>query len=281
MIERITAAALAALFCLAPSSGPAADPAAEASGSRAAAGEEAGFSKRMVRLARRDHNVLRSGPGDGFSIVAVHGKGNSFEVVALRDGWYNVRLTDTRTGWIHGSLCEEFDDLSGLELRPNPRLYSRIGSFVLTGYAGGYAFDRKSNSLTLGGRLGYYLFDFLEIEGALGWTHVDRPQEIVESLFHLRLESEEFHMIHYSMNALVELLPGRRVVPFVTGGVGSGVMKGRTEPTVNLGAGTLLFINKTAGMRWEIRGFRMRSGPGGARRTDRNVEFTLGTSLHF
>ena len=59
---------------------------------------------------------------------------------------------DTETGWVHASLCKELDDLSGLEFRPNLRLYSRTGSYVLSGYSGAYAFDRKSNSVVLGGR---------------------------------------------------------------------------------------------------------------------------------
>jgi len=62
------------------------------------------------------------------------------------------------------------DDFSDLEFKPNPKLYSRTGSFVLTGYGGAYAFDRKSNSLVLGGRLGYYVFDFLQADGGVSWT---------------------------------------------------------------------------------------------------------------
>ena len=38
----------------------------------------------------------------------------------------------TDTGWIHASLCEEFGDMSDLEFRPNPRLFSRVGSFSFT-----------------------------------------------------------------------------------------------------------------------------------------------------
>jgi len=86
-------------------------------------------------------------------------EGSTFPIIAKSAEWYNVRVSETETGWIHSSLCEEFDDVSGLEFRPNPKIYSRTGTFVFTGYSGAYAFDRKSNSLVLGARLGYYVFD--------------------------------------------------------------------------------------------------------------------------
>ena len=122
------------------------------------------------------------------------------------------------------------EDLGDLEFRPNPRLYTRTGSYVLSGYAGGYAFDRKSNSLVLGGRLGYYVFDRITAEAGIAWTHINRPAEIVESLFGLTLEAEKFHMLFYSLNLTWEILPGRQMVPFVTAGAGSAIMQGETEP---------------------------------------------------
>ena len=76
---------------------------------------------RMVRLAHRDHDVVRSGPGDRFAIAGVFPKGKTFEVIARNGDWYGVRLSDSETGWVHASLCKEFDDFSGLEYRPNPR----------------------------------------------------------------------------------------------------------------------------------------------------------------
>ena len=101
--------------------------------------------------------------------------------------------------------------MSDLEFRPNPRMFSRIGTFTVTGYTGGYSFDRKSNSLMLGGRLGYYVFDAVEVEGGVSWTRVNRPAEIVESLFDLRLEAEKFHMLFYELNVNAKLLPGRQL----------------------------------------------------------------------
>lgn len=234
---------------------------------------------RRVRLDQEDHNVIRMGPGDEFAVVIVVPEGAHFEVVAKSGNWYNVRLTETQTGWVHSSLCTEYDDLSDLEFRPNPRLFSRIGSFTLTGFGGGYSFDRKSNSLALGGRLGYYIFDFVTVEGGLSWTHVRRPAEIVESLFDLTLEAEDFHMLYYDMNANLEVLPGRQMVPYVTGGLGSSILRGETETSWNWGAGVSMYVKKKVGVRWEFRNYRFQSGAENARRDNNNYTFTMGTTF--
>ncbi|HTK31963.1 MAG TPA: outer membrane beta-barrel domain-containing protein [Candidatus Saccharimonadaceae bacterium] len=236
---------------------------------------------RRVRFNQKSQNVVRSGPGSSFSIVGVYARGATFPVIAKSGDWYNVRLSDSETGWVHSSLCQELDDTSGLEFKPNPKLFSRTGTFILTGYAGAYAFDRKSNSLALGGRLGYYMFDRLQAEGGVAWTRVNRPAEIVESLFDLSLEAEKFDMLFYHMNLTYELLPGRQMVPFFTGGVGSTLMLGRSEFSYNFGAGTTLFLSKRTAMRWEFRDYRFKSGPDDARVQNDNVEFTLGSSLLF
>lgn len=234
-----------------------------------------------VRLDVSSRNVVRSGPGDSFSIVGIFEKGAEFAVVAKSGPWYNIRISDTKTGWIHSSLCKTYEDMSDLEFQPNPRLYSRVGSYVLTAYAGAYSFDRKSNSLALGGRLGYYVFDMLQAEASVSWTRVQRPAEIVENLFGLTLEAEDFHMLYYNLNLTLEVLPGRQMVPYVTGGVGSAIMQGETETSLNYGAGTLLYITKKTSIRWEVRGYRFGSGPDDARVTNDNIEFSMGTSLLF
>jgi outer membrane beta-barrel protein len=171
--------------------------------------------------------------------------------------------------------------MSKLEFRPNPRLFSRVGSFSLTGYGGAYSFDRKSNSLLIGGRTGYYLFDYVEVEGAVGWAHIVRPAEIVESLFQLELAEEDFHMLFYSMNLNFKLLPGRQMVPYVTLGVGSTIMQGETESAFNYGAGTYLYLTKRLALRWEFRAHKFDAGLGDARRENNNVEFSMGTALLF
>lgn len=233
----------------------------------------------MVRLKGADQSVLRLGPGDEFAMAGVYPSGTVFRVIAKSGPWYHVAHGADEVGWVHESLCETYQDLSGLEFRSNPRLYSRAGSFLLTGRAGGYAFDRKSNSLAVGGSIGYYLLDFLEVEGGVGWTHVRRPAEIVESLFGLSLESEDFQLLYYQIGGRLEVMPGRRMVPYVAAGAGSTLLQGRSESTTSFGAGTLLFIGKRSAMRWEARDLRFHSGTARARRQNNNIEFSFGTSI--
>jgi len=237
------------------------------------------LDEKSVRLDKQDQNVVRSGPGDRFSIVGVFPKGKTFPVIAKSGDWYNIRLSETETGWIHSSLCKEFDDLSNLEFRPNPKLYSRVGTFVLTATLGGYSFDRKSNSLALGGRVGYYLLSFIEVEGGVTWTKVSRPLETVEALFGLRLEEEEFNTLFYDLDLTVEILPGRQMVPYLCGGVGSTIMQGNSEPTVNIGIGTMLYFGRKTAMRWEVRNYRFTSGDEDSRNSNSNYQFIIGTSF--
>jgi len=239
------------------------------------------LTEKKVRLIGEGDNVVRSGPGNTFALVAVYSKGVEFLVIAKKDDWYNIRLSDVHTGWVHASLCKEFDDMSDLEFRPNPRLFSRVGSFSATAYTGGYAFDRKSNSFVLGGRIGYYVLEFMEVEGTVGWTHVVRPAEIVESLFDLVLEEEDFHMLYYAMNVTYKILPGRQMVPFITGGAGSSIMQGETETSFNFGAGLDFFVRKSTAVRFEFRDYQFDSGSASSRRENTNFEFTVGTTLLF
>lgn len=236
-------------------------------------------TKTLVKLDRADENVIRLGPGEEFAVLEVAPRDAKYPVLTKRDAWYNVRLSDTRTGWIHESLCHEEHDMSGLEFRPNPRMFSRIGSFTLSGWGGGYSFDRKSNSIALGGRLGYYVLDWLEFEGGVAWSHVNRPAEIVESLFSLTLEPEQFHMLFYEMNANAEVLPGRQLVPYVTGGMGSTIMRGDTESTWNVGGGIRFYLSRSTAMRWEFRNYRFESGEDDSRRKNNNFVFAIGTTV--
>jgi outer membrane beta-barrel protein len=239
------------------------------------------IAQRKVRVIGEGRSVVRSGPGDRFALAGAYDKGAVFPVIAKSGEWYDIRISDTETAWIHSALVEEFEDLSDLEFRPNPKLYTRTGSYVLSGYAGGYAFDRKSNSLVVGARLGYYVFDRIQAEAGLAWTHINRPAEIVESLFGLTLEAEKFHMLFYSLNLTWEVLPGRQMVPFVTVGVGSAIMQGETEPAFNFGAGTTLFLSRRLATRWEVRDYRFSTGNGASRVGNDNIEFTLGTAYLF
>ena len=239
------------------------------------------LSERSVRLNGGSANVLRSGPGDAFAIVGVQPDGAEFRVIAKKDDWYNVQISATSTGWIHASLCEEFDDMSDLEFRPNPRLFSRIGSFCATIYAGGYAFDRKSNSVVVGGRLGYYVLEYVDLQGSLGWTHVSRPAEIVESLFGLALEEEEFDMLSYALNVNLRLLPGRQMVPYLTLGTGSSIMEGLSESALNYGAGINFFVKRQTAVSFDFRTYAMETGSADARTESTNFEFTVGLSHLF
>jgi|SRR6267378_4271187 len=236
---------------------------------------------KKVELIGKTDNVVRSGPGNGYSIVGVYPRGRSFTVIAKSGEWYNIRLSESETAWIHSSLCRELDDLSGLEFRPNPKLYTRTGSYVLGAYAGAYAFDRKSNSLVLGGRMSYYVFDRFQAEAGVSWTHVQRAREIVESLFGLSLEAEDFQMLFYQMDVNWEILPGRQMVPYLSGGAGATLMLGRAETAINFGAGVRLFLSKRTAMRWEVKDYRFNSGSDSARLTNNNIEFTLGTEHLF
>ncbi len=235
------------------------------------------IGQRRVRLVGASRNVVRSGPGDTYAVVGVYRSGTEFPVFAKSGDWIGVRLSDTETGWVHRSLCKEMADMEDLEFKPNPRLYSRTGAFLLEGYTGGYAFDQKSNSLVAGGRLGYYVFDRLTVEGGLSWTHVHRPAEIVESLFGLSLEAEDFHMLFYHFLATYELLPGRQMVPYVSAGVGSSIFQGESEPSINFGAGTTMYLSRRTAVRWEVRDYRFKTGSANARQTHHNIELSLGT----
>lgn len=289
----VAAALLLATAAIADDAPAAADTAATAEAPGSATGADAEppaapatphapiVNVRKVKLVESDDNVVRTGPGDRFAIAGVFPKNTVFPVIAKSGDWYNVRLSDTETGWIHASLCREYDDMSDLEFRPNPKLYSRTGAYMLTGYAGAYAFDRKSNSFVAGGRVGYYIFDRLQAEGGVAWTRVRRPAEIVESLFDLSLEAEDFHMLFYHLILTYELLPGRQMVPYLTGGVGSSIMRGETEASFNYGAGTMLYLSKRTAVRWEVRSYRFKSGSDDARVDNNNVEFTMGTTFLF
>src|SRR4030095_10096332 len=101
--------------------------------------------------------------------------------------------------------------------------------------------------------LAYYVFDRLQVETGAAWTHVHRPAEIVESLFGLSLEADDFDMLFYNLNTTFEFLPRRQMLPFVPLGVGASILQGRSETSVNVGAGTTLFLSKRSGMRWEAR----------------------------
>ena len=135
--------------------------------------------------------------------------------------------------------------------------------------------------VVLGTRLGYYVLEYVEVEGSVGWTHVVRPAEIVESLFNLALEEEDFHMLFYAMNVNVKVLPGRQMVPFLTFGAGSTIMQGQTETSINYGVGTNFFVRQEWAVRFEFRNYAFDSGSSNTRRDNMNFEFSVGASYFF
>ena len=88
-------------------------------------------------------------------------------------------------------------------------------------------------------------------------------------------------MLFYHLIATVELMPGRQMVPYLSAGVGSAIMRGESEPSINYGAGTTLYLSKRTAVRWEVRDYRFSSGTAAARRDNNNIEFTLGSILLF
>jgi outer membrane beta-barrel protein len=152
---------------------------------------------------------------------------------------------------------------------------------VLSGYSGAYAFDRKSNSVLLGGRAGYYVFDRLVAEAGACYTHVRRPAEIVGPFPALTTEPEDFPMLYYQANLVLELLPNRQMVPYLGAGYGGTLLLGRNEPAVNYGGGAKLFLSRRAALRWEARVYRFRGHTRADDSPNNNIEFTLGSEFLF
>jgi outer membrane beta-barrel protein len=88
-------------------------------------------------------------------------------------------------------------------------------------------------------------------------------------------------MLFYHLVASWELMPGRQMVPYLSAGVGSAIMQGESETSVDFGGGTTLYLSKRTAMRWEVRDYRFGSGSAHARRSNNNIEFTLGSLVLF
>jgi hypothetical protein len=95
---------------------------------------------------------------------------------------------------VHSSLCAS-TTISPTRVQANPKLFTRR-ELILTGYTGAYAFIASPT------RWFSAVASLLRVrpdpgEGGVGWTRVHRPAEIVESLFDLSLEAEDFDMLFY------------------------------------------------------------------------------------
>src|SRR5262249_19356686 len=67
-------------------------PRPDSAGVRAATVNPTIRSIRKVKLDKKPDNVVRSGPGESFSIVGVFPRNASFVVIAKSGDWYNIRL---------------------------------------------------------------------------------------------------------------------------------------------------------------------------------------------
>jgi len=70
-------------------------------------------------------------------------------------------------------------------------------------------------------------------------------------------------------------------VPYVSAGVGTSILRGESEPSINFGAGTTMYLSRRTAVRWEVRDYRFATGSAGTRHTNHNVELTLGSLYLF
>ena len=102
-----------------------------------------------------------------------------------------------------------------------------------------------------------------------------------KSGYGLRLEEETFDLFFYEAGVSMDLLPGRRVTPFVTAGVGASMLDARVEPTYAFGIGTKAFLNRRLALRWELRDHRLKGGNRFTRFSGDNLEFSGGIETLF
>lgn len=225
--------------------------------------------------------VVRAGPGPEHAIVATVKEGQVLILDARSGEWNHVRLGDAASGWMHESLLKAYVDPRKFEFTPDRGRPSRQRAFHAVLYGGNYAADREDNGLLYGGRIGYSLTRRFAFEAGVGRTTVTRTTFVLERVFGLRLEEEHFDLFFYEAGVTADVLPGRRVSPFVTLGFGASVLDSRVEPTYAIGLGTRAFLTKRAALRWEVRDHRLRGGNRFTRFSGDNLEFSGGAELLF
>jgi outer membrane beta-barrel protein len=225
--------------------------------------------------------VVRSGPGTEHGIVTTVHEGQVLALDAKSGVWDHVELRDGTSGWVHQDYLRVYVDSRRFEFVPDPGHPSRQRTFHLVAYYGTYAADREDNGPLLGGRIGYSLTPRWAFEAAVGRTHVTRTTYVIERIFNLRLEQERFDLFFYEAGVSMDVLPGRRVSPFVGAGLGASVLDARVESTWSLGVGTRAFLTKRVGLRWELRDHHMRGGNRFTRFTGNNLEFSGGAEMLF
>jgi outer membrane beta-barrel protein len=234
-----------------------------------------------VQVVHTPVAVVRSGPGPQHPIVATLPEGEVLTIDARSGAWYHLQLADTKSGWVHEDLLQTYVDPRKFEFAPDPGLPSRMRSFHFVAFGGNYAADREDNGLLLGARMGYSLTRRFAFEVGLGYTRVVRTTYVLERIFGLRLEEEVFKMFFYEAGASMDILPGRRVTPFITAAAGASVLEGHAEPTYTVGLGTKFFVSKRTALRWELRDHRMHGGNQFTRFSGDNLEFSGGCELLF
>jgi outer membrane beta-barrel protein len=241
-------------------------------------GERPADTKR-VRVASEEPVLLRGGPGSEYAIISTAAPGQVMPVVARVGSWYAVETEPGHSGWVSASRVEELD--TDVHFVSDPHRYHREENFVFTPVSGLYSAEQQSNAAMIGGRLGYYLTDRYEVEAGIGFTHVERARDEVEELFDLTLEEPDSNLLQYQANFNFHLLPGRRLGPFVTAGIGTATSNAKTDLAWNAGAGMLVFVTTETAARLEFRNYHFKTGNEFTRRTVDNLEAVLGVSFLF
>jgi outer membrane beta-barrel protein len=235
--------------------------------------------RKRVQVTSGEPVLLRDGPGGDYAIVATAAPEEKLLIVARLGTWYAVETDPGQTGWVSSSRVKELDP--DVHFIVDPRRYRRERSFVFTPVTGLYSAESQSNSAMIGGRMGYYLTDRYEVEAGIGFTRVHRDRDLVEDLFDLLLEEADYQVFQYQANFNVHIVTGRRLSPFVTGGIGTATSNSKTELAWNAGTGMVYYVKPDTGARIEIRNYHFETGNAFTRRTTDNIEATFGISFLF
>ena len=234
-----------------------------------------------VRVENTPVVVLRAGPTSEHAIVATASAGDELIIDARAGTWLHATTPSGASGWVHESLLGENIQRDAFAFQPDPGIPTRQRTLHAVLFAGMYAADREDNGFLLGGRMGYALTSRFAIEVGAGRTRIRRSTYVIEQIYNLRIEEENFDVFFYDAGLNIDLLPGRRVAPFVAAAVGATILNTRVEPTWSAAIGTRVFMSQRAAMRWEVRDHRFESGNQFTRFQGDNIEFSGGIELLF
>jgi len=233
--------------------------------------------RKRVEVTNGEPVLLRDGPGGQYAIVATAAPEEKLLIVARLGSWYAVETDPGQTGWVSSERVKELDP--EVHFIVDPRRYHRERSFAFTPVTGLYSAEAQSNSAVIGGRLGYYLTDRYEVEAGVGFTRVHRDRDLVEDLFDLQLEEWDYQVFQYQANMNVHIVTGRRLSPFVTGGIGTATSNSKTELAWNAGTGMIFYFKPDTGARIELRNYHFEAGNAFTRRTTNNIEAAIGITF--